>query len=517
MKMTGVKIKFETLNDYNFLLDISGNDGDALHGLEALREELPSEISFHVPESYHKRIIGVAGKNIQRIMKSYGVYVKFLNAEEHASMGGYAENEDNALARTPAKNRINLESLQQSVMEMVGPKDKDFMTESVLIPRRYHRTLLGEKNIFIHDIEQKTNSVVRFPYKETASDVVTIWGPDSQVHIAATMLLDHVPFEADLLVPSSPELVKLVSAPEFMVFTEKIKRDHQIAIAPLAKVDDGEDAVFKFRCQRTNSDFLVTAQDSFEEFLTQHGITVYPSNSKRSDSFNDAFSHFNSKLLATRKRYESGSIWSPSQAWADQVLAGSDDFARARPESRNADQGAEWSASQTSFSRIEGDTWTPPTQVGGYAGPFTGNAPYNPGRNLQATWGSSPLSTPSDPPKNTSLNGTEASKRDSDPIIQERLRQTNSAHPLSHAARAVSARTQSLDITSLNYSRALTGAGPGNFGPMPPSPGPAQGNPSTGTGQYFGKHVRAQSRAGGFDSRLETVTQGLNNVQVSHE
>lgn len=42
-----------------------------------LQEELPAEISFHVPEAYHKRIIGVGGKNIQRIMKKYGVYVKF--------------------------------------------------------------------------------------------------------------------------------------------------------------------------------------------------------------------------------------------------------------------------------------------------------------------------------------------------------------------------------------------------------------------------------------------------------
>jgi hypothetical protein len=30
-----------------------------------LQEELPAEVSFHVPESYHKRIIGVGGKNIQ--------------------------------------------------------------------------------------------------------------------------------------------------------------------------------------------------------------------------------------------------------------------------------------------------------------------------------------------------------------------------------------------------------------------------------------------------------------------
>lgn len=68
-------------------------------------------------------------------------------------------------------------------------QDKDYINETVLIPRRYHRTLLGEKSIFIHDIESKTNSRVRFPDKETASDVVTIFGPESQVQIAASMLL----------------------------------------------------------------------------------------------------------------------------------------------------------------------------------------------------------------------------------------------------------------------------------------------------------------------------------------
>jgi len=36
-----------------------------LLGLNMLQEELPAEVSFHVPEVYHKRIIGVGGKNIQ--------------------------------------------------------------------------------------------------------------------------------------------------------------------------------------------------------------------------------------------------------------------------------------------------------------------------------------------------------------------------------------------------------------------------------------------------------------------
>ena len=92
-----------------------------------------------------------------------------------------------------------------------------------------------------------------------------------------------------------------------------MKRDHQIAIVPSAKFGQGDEAIFKFRCQRSNIDFLGTARDSLEEFLGLHNvrfcirrradpeqIQVYPSNAhKRIDSFADAFSHFNSKLLAT--------------------------------------------------------------------------------------------------------------------------------------------------------------------------------------------------------------------------
>lgn len=122
MQTTNVKIKFETFNDYNFLIDIAGNDVAALAGLALLQEELPAEVSFHVPESYHKRIIGVGGRSIQRIMKKFGVYVKFSNAEEFAALGGYADNEDNVVARTPAKNAVNLDNLKLSVMELVNPK-----------------------------------------------------------------------------------------------------------------------------------------------------------------------------------------------------------------------------------------------------------------------------------------------------------------------------------------------------------------------------------------------------------
>ncbi|CAO1614561.1 unnamed protein product [Sympodiomycopsis kandeliae] len=301
MKQCGVRIKFETFNDYNFLIELSCNDkAAALQGLALLQEELPAEVSFHVPEAYHKRCIGVGGKQIQKVMKRYGVYVKFSNAEEFASLGGYLDNEDNVIAKTPAKNAINLEHLKQSVMEMVNPKDKDYTTETVTISRRYHRSLLGEKGIFIHDIENKCSSKVIFPPRETCSDLVSIFGPESQIHIASAMLLEHVPFEAEFRAPSAPNLQQVLGSQEFVALTERVKRDLSITIVTGPIPAGATEAVFKLRLSRSNSDFLPTAKDLLEDFLVSRNVNVYAAPARaRSDSFASSFPHFATKLIST--------------------------------------------------------------------------------------------------------------------------------------------------------------------------------------------------------------------------
>ena len=276
MKQCNVRIKFETFNDYNFLIEISGNDRQGtLQGLSFLQEELPAEVSFHVPEAYHKRIIGVGGKNIQRIMKKYGVYVKFSNAEEFSALGGYVENEDNVIARTPAKNAINLENLKHAVMELITPKDKDFLTETIPVSRRYQRTLLGEKAIFIHDIESKTSSLVRFPPRELGSDLVSIFGPEAQIHIAAQMLLDHVPFEAEFRTPDSAALAQIINTQEYGALTQRLKRDLNIHVLPPVRQPHNSEAVFRLRLNRSNTDFLPTAKDLIEDFLVSRNVSWF--------------------------------------------------------------------------------------------------------------------------------------------------------------------------------------------------------------------------------------------------
>ena len=299
MEHCGVRIRFEPFNEYNFLIDVLGTELDAaLQGLGLLQEELPAEMSFHVPEAYHKRIIGVGGKNIQRIMKKYGVYVKFSNAEEFAALGGYMDNDDNVIARTPSKNAANLENLKNSVMELVSPKDKDFVTESITVPRKYQRMLLGEKASTIHDIERKTRCVVRFVRRESALDAVHVFGPEAQIALAVQMLLQHVPLEADLVLPPGPETHQLLDSPELARLQERLHKELGLALQPWPRAPSGEGARGLTLCvPRAHLEVLPTAKGWLDELCaTFHVHTAAPPRASDTYAAPGAMSPFSSSL-----------------------------------------------------------------------------------------------------------------------------------------------------------------------------------------------------------------------------
>ncbi|KAL1916300.1 uncharacterized protein VTP21DRAFT_5917 [Calcarisporiella thermophila] len=354
MKTTGVRITFVHLNEYNFLIDVtSSNFTKALDGLSMLQEELPAEISFHVPEAYHKRIIGVGGKNIQRIMKKYGVYVKFSNAEEFAALGGYFDNNDNVIARTPAKNGLNLDNLKHAVLELVGPKDRELIEQPVNIPRRHHRMLLAEKSAFLHDIEEKTGCRFHFSFKETGSDTIVVRGYQSQVMVAVQLLLELVPQEIEFHVPLSPALKLALGSVDFRNrVIDRARREYNVIIetpppssvpssassspvatTPLGLVDaTGEesqspplsrkDYAFIIRFTRGNADLLPTTIELLTSFLSENHVPLYPETQDiRSDSFVESLPHFNSRLLSSvTSAPESPSVTSLTQAFQNYRL-----------------------------------------------------------------------------------------------------------------------------------------------------------------------------------------------------
>ncbi|KAH9411183.1 hypothetical protein HK407_07g11750 [Ordospora pajunii] len=100
---------------------ISGRSRNFARALEMIEEEFPEELTFHIDEKHHKRIIGYGGKNIQKIMKKHGVYIKFMSDKERRRTG-YA---DNVLMKTPRKNACNLSAMKQEVMALIGEPDEE--------------------------------------------------------------------------------------------------------------------------------------------------------------------------------------------------------------------------------------------------------------------------------------------------------------------------------------------------------------------------------------------------------
>ncbi|OUM63608.1 hypothetical protein PIROE2DRAFT_61186 [Piromyces sp. E2] len=217
IKSSACKITFQEYNGYNMLIDLCNQyPTKALEGLAMLEDEIPAELSFYIPESYHKRIIGVGGKNIQRIMKKFGVYVKFSNAEEFKELGGYFENNDNVIARTPSKNSANLESLKQAILELVNPnKEKKDITVNTRIPRQFHSYVAGKNAYNISNIEKEYKVKISFPEKESGSNNIEITGGELQVNKARYALQELIPEVYDIHISNADAVRNIINSEEF--------------------------------------------------------------------------------------------------------------------------------------------------------------------------------------------------------------------------------------------------------------------------------------------------------------
>lgn len=148
MGQSNVQIMFDNFGEYNFNIDVLAQNYESMkQGLGLVEQEMPASISFHVPDQYHKRIIGIGGQHIQRIMKKHSVFVKFSNAMDRGEhnpsppetnfalwlafsllltilSGGMGREDDdnrvdNVICRTPARNAQNLELVKAEILEMV--------------------------------------------------------------------------------------------------------------------------------------------------------------------------------------------------------------------------------------------------------------------------------------------------------------------------------------------------------------------------------------------------------------
>lgn len=125
-----------------------------------------------------------------------------------------------------------------------------------------------------------------------------------------------------MAIPPSAEMARVCSSPEFHAFAERIKRDFQVSIASSVRSNGSGspsgspgECSFAFMCQRSNSDFLITARELLEQFLVSQNVPVFPTSKthKRTDSFAESLPHFDSKLLSAAHGTKSVSFSLPSR------------------------------------------------------------------------------------------------------------------------------------------------------------------------------------------------------------
>ncbi|KAL2052052.1 hypothetical protein ABVK25_007744 [Lepraria finkii] len=309
MGQSNVQIIFDGFNEYNFYIDVCGAQYDATkNGLDLVEQEMPASISFHVPDQYHKRIIGIGGQHIQRIMKKYSVFVKFSNAMDRGGIGKEDDDikVDNVICRTPARNAQSLDLVKQEIMDMVEKVDAEFVSETVIINRLYHRELIARMNE-IDELEKKWNCKIDFPSTEMASDVVTISGPEYQVPQAVDEFLGMVPESHEIVLPATSRLREFFKSNDFQTeVRQKLKSQYEVDLLvrneskPAEESETSEERIL-LAYTRNNAGGLKDAIDFLVSCLIPYGLdatTVKGAIPRpKSDSFEDSLPFFDSKLL----------------------------------------------------------------------------------------------------------------------------------------------------------------------------------------------------------------------------
>ncbi|KAK5548948.1 hypothetical protein LTR23_001437, partial [Exophiala sp. CCFEE 6169] len=289
MGQSNVQIIFDGFNEYNFYIDVVGSQYEATkNGLDLVEQEMPASISFHVPDQYHKRIIGIGGQHIQRIMKKYSVFVKFSNAMDRGGAGKDDDDikVDNVICRTPARNAQSLDMVKQEIMDMVEKVDAEFVSETVVINRLYHRELIGRLPE-IEDLEKKWNCKFDFPNTEQASDIVTISGPEYQVPQAVDAFLGMVPESHEIAFQKADDLENFFTTPElYNELRQKLRDQYEVdvhanpevnslpksATASVERIVGPSEGRLVLTYTRNNAGGLKDAIDYLISQLVQHGL-----------------------------------------------------------------------------------------------------------------------------------------------------------------------------------------------------------------------------------------------------
>lgn len=167
-----VFIKLLPFNEYNFYIDIYSEDpSEATNGLKLLEEELPSELAFYIPETYHKKVIGARGSTVQGIMRQCNVFIKFSSGYDINPNGYTRLKSNNVLIRCPSKNSKEMEPAKHELLEIVNDRSQEHGTTFIKLSRSHMRILLAQHTDFVGNVESTTNTIVNVPSQDKCEDI----------------------------------------------------------------------------------------------------------------------------------------------------------------------------------------------------------------------------------------------------------------------------------------------------------------------------------------------------------
>lgn len=307
MGQSNVQIMFDGFNDWNFNIDVNATNYTQLkHGLDLVEAEMPASISFHVPDQYHKRIIGIGGQHIQRIMKKHSVFVKFSNAMDRGGLGREDDDVkvDNVICRTPARNAQNLDLVKTEILGMVDQDDSELTTQTVNVDRLFHRTLLTRLKD-IEELEKQWNCKCSIPSSEHASDEIMVKGPEWRVPHFIDSLLSMIPDKHELILAHSPELAAYLASSHFKDDVKPfVKRQYEVDLDIVQnseeRTEDGKPTV-TIRCTftRNNAGAIRDAQSYLQDMFAEKQVraTFVKGYIERPRSHTFSTHGFDSKLL----------------------------------------------------------------------------------------------------------------------------------------------------------------------------------------------------------------------------
>lgn len=194
-------------------------------------------------------------------------------------------------------------------------QDAEFVSETVVINRLYHRELIARLSE-IDELEKKWNCKIDFPSTEQASDIVTISGPEYQVPQAVDAFLGMVPESHEIAFQKSGDLESFFSSAElFSDLRGKMRSQYEVdvhlnphigslpksATASVERIVTASEGRLVLTYTRNNAGGLKDAIDFLISQLIPHGLNATTIKGAiprpKSDSFEDSLPFFDSKIL----------------------------------------------------------------------------------------------------------------------------------------------------------------------------------------------------------------------------